>query len=91
MNFIADIILLALDLLMFAVFAHVIMSWLVGFEILNPRNPFISTIWRELERLLDPIYSRIRKVVPNLGMLDLSPLVLLFGIYAVRAVLSAYL
>ncbi len=91
MNFIADIIFLALDLLMFAVFAHVVMSWLVGFEMLNPRNPIVSTIWRELGKLLDPIYAKIRRFVPNIGMLDLSPLVLLFGIYAARAILSTYL
>ncbi len=88
MAFIVQIISVALDLLMFIVFAHVIMSWLVGFGILDRRNRLVSVIWQELERLLDPIYSRIRRFMPTIGMLDLSPLVLLFGIYAVRIIIA---
>ncbi len=85
---IVQIISVALDLLMFIVFAHVIMSWLVGFGILDRRNRLVNIIWQELERLLDPIYSRIRRFTPTIGMLDLSPLVLLFGIYAVRIIIA---
>ena len=89
MNFIAEIILLALNLLVYVVFAHVIMSWLVGFGILDSKNRYVVVIWQELERLLDPIYSRIRRFIPTLGMLDLSPLVLLFGVLAIRSILRS--
>ena len=74
-------------MLVLLVFAHVIMSWLMGFGILDERNRLVRVIWQELDRILEPIYSRIRRFMPDLGMLDLSPLVLLFGIYAVRTIL----
>ena len=87
MSFISQIISTALNVLVLLVFAHVIMSWLMGFGILDERNRLVRVIWQELDRILDPIYSRIRRFMPDLGMLDLSPLVLLFGIYAVRTIL----
>ena len=87
MAFISQIISTALNVLVLLVFAHVIMSWLMGFGILDERNRLVRVIWQELDRILEPIYSRIRRFMPDLGMLDLSPLVLLFGIYAVRTIL----
>ena len=87
MSFISQIISTALNVLVLLVFAHVIMSWLMGFGILDERNRLVRVIWQELDRILEPIYSRIRRFMPDLGMLDLSPLVLLFGIYAVRTIL----
>ena len=87
MSFISQIISTALNVLVLLVFAHVIMSWLMGFGILDERNRLVRVVWQELDRILEPIYSRIRRFMPDLGMLDLSPLVLLFGIYAVRTIL----
>ena len=87
MSSLVQILLILLDILMYLVLAHIVVSWLVTFNVLNSRQPIVAQIWNTLERLLHPIYSRIRQVVPNVGMLDLSPLVLLVGIYVVRIVL----
>ena len=62
MNFIAQIIDTALNVLLLVVFIHVIMSWLIGFGILNTRNRHVAFVWQELERILEPIYSRIPSV-----------------------------
>ena len=84
MQSLIDIIFILLDLLSFVVIVHVIMSWLISFGILNPHQPLVATIWDSLDRLLDPIYSRIRQFLPNTGALDLSPLILFIGITIIR-------
>ena len=77
-------ILLILGVLRFFVIAHFIMSWLIRFEVLNIRQEFVGQVWYGLERILDPIYSRIRRVMPDLGGIDLTPIVVLVGIEILR-------
>ncbi len=78
------IILLILGVVRFFVIAHFIMSWLIRFEVLNVRQELVGQIWYTLERLLDPLYSRIRRFMPDLGGVDLSPIVVLVGIEIIR-------
>jgi len=82
-----DILNLAINILWFFVIAHVIMSWLVNFQVLNIRQPLVAQIWYSLQRMLDPIYRRIRRVIPPMGGLDLAPMVLIFGLYALQIIL----
>lgn len=77
-------ILLILGVVRFFVIAHFIMSWLIRFEVLNIRQEFVGQVWYGLERVLDPIYSRIRRVMPDLGGIDLTPIVVLVGIEILR-------
>ena len=63
------------------------MSWLINFQVLNLRQPIVAQLWHGLNRLLEPIYSRIRRFLPNMGGLNLAPLVALLGIIAIRIVL----
>jgi YggT family protein len=83
-----QIIMLILDIVWFIIIAHVIMSWLISFQVLNLRQPLVAQIWDGLNRLLDPIYSRIRSILPAVGGLDLAPLVALISIYALRIILT---
>ena len=73
-----------LQLYTFVVFAMVIMSWLVGFNVINRHNQFVDMIWRTLVALTEPVLGPIRRIMPNLGGLDLSPVVLLFGVFFLR-------
>ena len=82
-----QILLLILDVAWFIVIIHIIMSWLISFQVLNLRQPFVAQIWDGLNRLLEPIYSKVRQFLPNMGGLDLAPLVVLIGLYAVRIIL----
>jgi len=82
-----QILLLILDVAWFIVIVHIIMSWLISFQVLNLRQPFVAQIWDGLNRLLEPIYSKVRQFLPNMGGLDLAPLVVLIGLYAVRIIL----
>jgi len=82
-----QILLLILSIAKFMVFAHFIMSWLINFQVLNIRQPLVSQLWQGLNRLLDPIYAPIRRILPPMGGLDLAPLAVLIGIYALEIVL----
>ena len=70
-----------LDLYIIVIIAMVIMSWLIGFNVINRHNQIVDMIWRTLIALTEPLLGPIRRALPNLGGLDLSPLVLLFAIY----------
>lgn len=82
-----EILMLILGIARFFIFAHFIMSWLIQFQVLNIRQPLVSQIWYGLSRLLEPIYAPIRRILPNMGGIDLSPIVALVGIYALEIIL----
>ncbi|MFN3410482.1 MAG: YggT family protein [Limisphaerales bacterium] len=82
-----QILLLILDIAQFIIIAHIIMSWLINFQVLNLRQPLVASIWDGLNRLLEPVYSRVRSILPNMGGLDLAPLVVLIAVYALRIIL----
>ena len=77
-----------LDVVWFIIIAHIVMSWLISFQVLNLRQPLVAQIWYGLDRLLQPIYSPIRRILPQTGGLDLAPLVVILGIYAIRIILA---
>lgn len=83
-----DILMLILNLAVFFVFAHVIMSWLINFQVLNIRQPLVAQLWYGLNRLLEPAYGPIRRRLPAMGGLDLAPLIVLIILYALRIILA---
>lgn len=82
-----QILLMILQVVWYLVLAQVILSWLIGFQVLNLRQPLVAQVWDGLNRLLEPVYRPIRRVLPDMGGIDLAPLVLLLGIYAARIVI----
>lgn len=82
-----QILMLILNVAQFIILAHVIMSWLINFQVLNIRQPLVAQIWYGLERLLEPLYAPIRQILPPMG-LDLAPLVALIAIYALQIILT---
>ena len=64
------------------------MSWLIQFEVLNIRQSFVSQIWYGLSRLLDPIYGPIHRVMPQMGGIDLAPLVALLGLQVITILIT---
>ncbi len=79
---------LILSVLWFLMIAHIIMSWLINFQVLNLRQPMVAQLWDGLCRLLEPIYAPIRRILPNTGGLDLAPLVVFIGIIILRQALA---
>ncbi|BBF94710.1 YggT family protein [Blastochloris tepida] len=64
--------------------ASAVLSWLVAFNVVNPRNPTVAQVGEALWRLTEPALAPIRRVLPNFGGLDLSPVVLIIGLFFVR-------
>ncbi len=65
-----------------------IMSWLINFDVINTRNPVVSQIWYIVNRITAPVYRPIRRVLPDMGGLDLSPMIVLFGLFALQIVVN---
>ena len=83
-----QILMMILQIAQFLILAQVIMSWLVNFQVLNIRQPLVRQIWDGLNRLLEPVYARVRNILPRMSGLDLAPLVVLLAVYAIRIVLT---
>ncbi|RKT32474.1 YggT family protein [Roseovarius halotolerans] len=88
MQSIFQILMLILDVLWFFIIAHVIMSWLINFQVLNLHQEFVARIWDMLNRLLEPLYRPIRRILPPMSGIDLAPLVALIAVYALRIILT---
>ncbi len=88
MNTIIEILMYLLQIFRFIVFVHLILSILISFNVINTYNDFVRTVWTGLDRLMTPIYRPIRRVMPDTGGLDLSPMVLLIGIQVAMIVLE---
>ena len=81
---IMQILLAILNVIWFIVIVHIIMSWLINFQVLNLGQRFVAQVWYGLNRLVDPVYSRIRRVLPDMGGLDLSPIVVFLLIQVIE-------
>ena len=91
MQSVLDVVDVALNLYTWLVIASAIVSWLVAFNVINARNDFVRMIWDFLYRVTEPALRPIRKVMPNLGGIDLSPIILLLGIFFLQSVIARYL
>ncbi len=87
MQSVFQILMYLIGIARFFIFAHFIMSWLISFNVLNVRQPLVAQIWYTLQRILDPIYRPIRRFMPDLGGIDLSPIVALIGLEIIRIIL----
>lgn len=75
----------ALMVLQWIIIIHAVLSWLIAFNVINTYNDFVRQFLMALDRITSPIYRPIRRVLPDLGALDLSPLVVLLLIIAIRS------
>ena len=82
-----EILQMLLSIVWFFILAHVIMSWLINFQVLNLHQQVVAQIWYGLNRILEPLYGPIRRVLPPMGGLDLTPLVVLIGVAILRTIL----
>ena len=83
-----QIVLLILDIVWFFIIAHVIMSWLINFQVINLYQPLVAHIWQAFNRILEPLYGPLRRILPPVQGLDLAPLVALVAIYAIRIIIG---
>jgi YggT family protein len=79
-----SIIDMILQILVWVIIAQVILSWLVAFNVINTSSNFVRTLLDALDRLTAPLYRPIRKIMPDFGGIDFSPIVLILAIQIVR-------
>ncbi|MGX5733750.1 YggT family protein [Bosea thiooxidans] len=91
MRAVLDVILLALHIYVWVLIASAVLSWLIAFNVINTRNQFVSTVWDVLYRMTEPVLRPIRERLPNLGGLDISPIILLLIIYFIQSVIIRYI
>jgi YggT family protein len=84
MRAVLEIILLILDLYVWLLIASAILSWLIAFNVVNTRNQFVAAVAEFLYRVTEPALAPIRRMMPNLGGLDISPIILILIIYFIQ-------
>ena len=85
------LVLQILKLYSYVVIANVLISWLIAFSILNTQNRFVYSILELTYKLTDPILNRIRRFLPHLGSLDISPIILLLLIWFIEMCMKLYI
>jgi len=89
MNAIAALISIVATLIFWLVLAHVIMSWLVAFNVVNLQNQFVRSLYHGINGMVEPLLAPIRRILPTAGGIDFSPIVLLIVVQVLQTFLLA--
>ncbi|AMO71034.1 YggT family protein [Sphingorhabdus sp. M41] len=83
-----NIIQFLLGIVITVIIVQAIMSWLLAFNVINLQNDIVRAIWTTLDALTAPIYRPIRKIMPDFGAIDLTPMVVIIGIFIIQRLLD---
>ena len=86
-----QILAILLNILWWIIIVQAVMSWLLAFNVINTHNEFVRQLWLVLERITEPLYRPIRRIVPDFGGIDLTPMVVLILLIIVRGPVMGYL
>ena len=78
----------AVDIVFWIVIIQIILSWLINFDVINLRQPFVWQVWQGLNAITGPVYRPIRRWLPDMGGLDLSPMIVLFAVFALQIIVN---
>ena len=91
MRGILEVISLALTLYTYVVLGMAVLSWLIAFNVVNVRHDVVRSIWNTLVGLTEPLLAPIRRILPNTGGIDISPVVLFLLILLIERVIGLYI
>ena len=91
MRAILEVILIALDFYVWIIIASAVFSWLFAFNVINASNQFVGMIGNFLYNMSEPALRPIRRFLPNMGGIDLSPIVLIFAIFLLQRIIVYYI
>jgi YggT family protein len=91
MRALLDVILIALNIYVWLLIAAAILSWLIAFNVVNTRNQVVAVVADFLYRITEPALRPIRNVMPNLGGIDISPVILILIIFLIERVIVYYI
>ena len=86
----AQVLLILLNAVWWIIVIQAILSWLVAFNVINTYNDFVRSVLVALDRITAPLYRPIRRIMPDLGALDLSPLVVLLALAIAYKLLNSW-
>ena len=89
MYLLLSIVQILLDVVWWIIIVQAILSWLIAFNVINTSNEMVRTVWTALQRMTEPLYRPIRRILPDFGALDLSPMVVLIGIIILDKIVQA--
>ena len=87
MNALFQILFILLNVVWWIIVIQAILSWLIAFNVINTHNDFVRSVWQALDKMTRPLYAPIRKILPDFGALDLSPMVVLLILYILMYVI----
>ncbi|MEO1643162.1 MAG: YggT family protein [Pseudomonadota bacterium] len=90
MRALLDVVMIILNLGIWVLVIQAVLSWLIAFSILNTSNQFVSTVWRALHQITEPVLRPIRNMLPRSTGIDFAPLVLILGIILLQRVIVYY-
>jgi YggT family protein len=91
MRAILDLVLLILQLYTWVIIISAVLSWMLAFNVLNFNNQLVRSIWNAVNALTEPLLRPIRRMMPNLGAVDISPVILLLGIFLLERIIVYYI
>lgn len=90
MRAVLDVVFIAINLYTWVIIAAAIFSWLYAFNVVNPRNQFVAAIGQFLYAVTEPALRLVRRFIPSFGGIDISPIILILGLYLIRQILYRY-
>lgn len=91
MRALLDVILIVLQLYVWLLIAAAILSWLIAFNVVNTRNQFVAMVGDFLYRITEPVLRPIRSIMPNLGGIDISPVIVILIIIFIQRMIQLYI
>jgi YggT family protein len=90
MKAILDVLLVILNVASWIIIIQAVLSWLITFRVLDLRNDIVAQIWGGLQRMTEPLYRPIRRMLPEMSGLDLTPMVVLLLIFLLQRTIAYY-
>ncbi|HTV33239.1 MAG TPA: YggT family protein [Methylocella sp.] len=91
MRALLEVVLLVLQLYVYVIIAAAILSWLVAFNVVNRYNEVVRSVWNFVTAVTEPLLNPIRNVIPSFGGIDISPVILLLGIFFIQRIIEEYI
>ncbi len=82
-----DIVTYLINILVMLIIVQFVLSLLITFNVVNTHNQFVAALWKAVNALLDPILAPVRRLMPNTGVIDFSPMVLIIGLTVLQKIL----
>jgi YggT family protein len=86
---IGKLLMLVLDVCFWIIIIQVVLSWLITFEVINIRNPQAANFVRLVDRVTAPVFNPLRKVVPPIAGIDITPIIVIFAIYLLKSLVAS--